>query len=242
MLDTHCHVDLFEQPMDVANAAEAARVTTVAVTYLPTHYQLAVQNLRLFRYVRPALGFHPLVAKNDLKEMPLFRTLSGSADFIGEIGLDFSRAGRSSRIQQEECFAQILASLGTDHHFVTLHSRGAEDAVLSHIAAFGITRAVFHWFSGTRSKLVKLLDAGHSISINNAMIRATKWSDFIKVVPKSRVLTESDGPFAKVGRRPAQPTDMSVILLWLAERWKDSIEEAEQQIDDNFEACRSGRF
>ena len=64
MIDTHCHVDLYDAPLEVANEAETMQVKTIAVTYLPTHFRQAQSHLRTFRYVKPALGLHPLAAKD----------------------------------------------------------------------------------------------------------------------------------------------------------------------------------
>jgi TatD DNase family protein len=244
MIDTHCHIDLYDSPLEIAKSAEDKQVTTVAVTYLPSHFQMAEKHLRAFRFVRPALGMHPLAAKDHAKELDLFRSLASSVNLIGEIGLDFSAAAKPTQGIQEQSFATVLECLKGKKCFITLHSRKAEDDVLRHLKHAGIQEAVFHWFSGTRAQLSRVLDAGHFISINTAMIRTARWRELINFVPKTRVLTESDGPFGRQGARPAQPTDMPVVLDWLAAQWGETVEGAEAQIAYTFEQllpphCRS---
>jgi TatD DNase family protein len=235
MIDTHCHIDLYDSPLEIAKSAEDKQVTTVAVTYLPSHFQMAEKHLRAFRFVRPALGMHPLAAKDHAKELDLFRSLASSVNLIGEIGLDFSAAVKPTQCIQEKSFAAVLECLKGKKCFITLHSRKAEDDVLRHLKHAGIQETVFHWFSGTRAQLSRVLDAGHFISINTAMIRTAKWRELINFVPKTRVLTESDGPFGHQGARPALPTDMPVVLDWLATQWGEAIEDAEAQVAHTFE-------
>lgn len=234
MIDTHCHVDLYDAPHDVVRDAEALRITTVAVTYLPSHFAVAQEHLRSQTFTRPALGLHPLVAKDHARELPLFKTLCAGADLIGEIGLDFSAAGKASRSCQEASFAMVLDCIRDRPRFVTLHSRAAEDAVLGHLTRVGLANAVFHWFSGSRAQLIRILDDGHLLSLNTSMMRTAKWHNFIQLVPHEAILTESDGPFVRLEGRLAVPTDMPLIIQWLAGAWKQKPQEVEEQVAANW--------
>src|SRR5271166_2393673 len=234
MVDTHCHIDLYPQPISVAKEAEQRKITTVAVTYLPSHFELAEQHLRPFKYVRPALGLHPMAAKDHQQELPKFRQLVERAQLIGEIGLDFSTAGKPMRKRQEESFSAAVDALKGTRRFITLHSRGAEDAVHAYLKTAGLGPVVFHWFTGSRLQLMRVLDAGHALSVNPAMIRAAKWQEFIKLVPKSAIVTKSDGPFAKCGKTQASPVHVHEVLKWLSEKWKCPHETAATIVDYNF--------
>jgi TatD DNase family protein len=234
MVDSHCHIDLCANPMAVAREAERLKIATVAVTYLPSHFELAEQRLQPFKYVRPALGLHPMAAREHRRELPKFLALVGRVQLIGEIGLDLSVAGRSMQTAQEESFSAVLDAIKGTRKFVTLHSRGAEDAVFAYLKTAGLSSVVFHWFTGNERQLIRVLDAGYSVSINPAMIRTKKWLELIKRVPKSAVLTESDGPFAKRGKIPALPIHVHEVLLWLSERWKCPPETVGEIVDANF--------
>ena len=161
MIDTHCHIDLYDDPLRVAKDCETKRIKTIAVTHLPSHYLMAERHLKQFRYVRPALGLHPLSVKDHKKEIAQFRDAAATANLIGEIGLDFSPAALSTKAEQEESFAAVLDALRGKKRFITIHSRRAEDAVLSHLRQAAINPVVFHWFSGSRPQLLRILDAGH---------------------------------------------------------------------------------
>jgi Tat protein secretion system quality control protein TatD with DNase activity len=75
VVDSHCHVDLCANPIAVAREAEKLKIATVPVTYLPSHFELAEQRLRRFKYVRPTLGPHPMAAKEHRQELPKFLAL-----------------------------------------------------------------------------------------------------------------------------------------------------------------------
>lgn len=234
MIDTHCHIDLYENPLEVAAAAEKLAVKTVAVTYLPSHFLLAAKHLTGFKHVRPALGLHPLAINDHEREIGLFAECFRSAEYVGEVGLDFSGPNRASKLAQEKSFATVVMHIKNASKFVTVHSRGAEDTVLEILRNGGAGPVVFHWFSGSKRQLGNLLDAGHRISLNTSMSATVKWAELITYVPRSAILTETDGPFVKIGGRPAAPGDVELVIAWLAKSWKISPAAALQQVADNF--------
>jgi TatD DNase family protein len=234
MIDSHCHIDLYKDPLAVAREAESRKIHTVAVTHLPSHYQQAKMHLAKFNFVRPALGLHPLVSDKHSAEFEMFRAFSKEAKYIGEIGLDFSSAGRPTRIQQEQSFDFALDCIGSTRKFVTLHSRGAEDEVLARLQSHSTNKVVFHYFSGNRNQLLRLLDNGHFVSINTAMMRTSKWQTLVQSLPLSRILTETDGPFVKHGTQPSKPQDVIEVCRWLGGKFSQKIEDIVDQIKCNF--------
>jgi TatD DNase family protein len=236
MIDTHCHIDLYDNPLDVAAAAEKLAVKTVAVTYLPSHFLLASKHLAGFKHVRPALGLHPLAVKDHESELALFAEFFTAAEYIGEVGLDFSGPNKASRLAQEKSFATVVNHIKDTSKLVTLHSRGAEDTVLKMLRNGRASPVVFHWFSGSKRQLSNLLDAGHRISLNTSMSATAKWAELITYVPRSAILTETDGPFVKIGSRPAVPADVERVISWLAKTWKISLVEASHQVASNLDS------
>jgi TatD DNase family protein len=242
VIDAHCHIDQFPDPLAVARAAEKRAITTVAVTNLPSHYTLSLPHLSAFKYVHSALGLHPLAAANHAGELPDFVRLAASARFVGEVGLDFSTTGIQTRDIQLVSFQQVAECLSGGAHFITVHSRGAETEVLEILRERGLSPVVFHWFTGSRNRLHTLLSAGHYISVNTAMIASRKWREIFPSVPKERVLTESDGPHAKCGRRRAEPADIPHVIAWLAEQWRVDPTEAESTVLRNYQRLTNPIF
>jgi len=235
MIDTHCHIDLYDSPLEVASAAEKLAIKTVAVTYLPSHFVLATEHLAGFKHVRPSLGLHPLAVKDHAGELTLFAKCIPSAEYIGEVGLDFSGPNKASMAAQKKSFETVVEHIKKSAKLVTVHSRGAEDTVLEMLRTGGAGPVVFHWFSGSKRQLSSLLDAGHRISLNTAMVSTAKWAELISYVPRSSVLTETDGPFVKVGRRPAIPADVERVMSWLASPWGLPLAEVAHQVSANLE-------
>src|SRR6202022_2546146 len=114
------------------------------------HYRIARDRLAGFRYVIPALGMHPLATPQHASEMPHFREFVASAPFIGEVGLDFSPQGRRTAVEQIATFEEVIRSVVKPFRVVTLHSRGAENEVLSCLERNRAGPMIFHWFSGPK--------------------------------------------------------------------------------------------
>jgi TatD DNase family protein len=235
MHDAHCHLDQDKQPELFAKKLEKEKVFTIAVTNLPSHYALALPHLKDFRFVKPALGLHPLLSDNHAAEMAAFERLSRVADFIGEIGLDFSREGFPSKEQQLEKFHCALKCLQGRKRVISLHSRQAEFEVLSELQYFGIKSALFHWFTGSERACKAILNDGHFFSVNLAMLDSEKGRSVIRLLPKERVLTESDFPHVRVNRSTVGPLELTRVENGLAAIWKADLVEVTQILNRNLE-------
>jgi TatD DNase family protein len=172
--------------------------------------------------VRLALGFHPLdVAQVDLaKELNLFKSYVAHTSYVGEVGLDFSAEGRSSRALQEEALSSMLSIEGVADKIVSVHSRGASKETIGHLVTAHAQRVIMHWFSGPLRDAEAALDAGFYFSINPRMIHTKKGRAIIDLVPRGRALLESDGPYVRIGNRVAEPSDVLRVAGYLSQKWE----------------------
>jgi TatD DNase family protein len=238
-VDTHCHLDGYSRPLDVIKAAEGAGVAIVAVTELPSAYQALIVKLGARRGVLPALGLHPLRAeKASSLELSLFQRLLARAEFVGEVGLDFSREGVASRGRQLQVFEALLAHTAIQSKVLTVHSRGAEAETIDRLAQARVA-AVLHWYSGPVKQIDRALDAGMYFSVNPAMLRSRAGVRVLASVPQDRILVETDGPFVRVGRRPAEPRDVPMVVTALADRWRMTSTEAAETVRNTLATLRS---
>lgn len=230
-LDTHCHLDLFKDPLETLEAAPDTVV--VAVTELPSRFRLLEARFRRDRRVRVALGLHPLQADTagPIEEGQLIRSLT-RAEYVGEIGLDFSRHGRDTKASQLRVLDRLLAEPLLRHRVVTAHSRGAEKILIERFADAGII-AILHWYTGPAGLIDSALAAGLYFSVNPSMLRTEKGRATVAALPRDRVLTESDGPFAKTGTRSVEPSDMSRLVTELGRRWDITQSQAAGIVHDN---------
>ncbi len=235
MIDVHCHIDQFNKPPVVAQNAENSGIVTIAVTSLPEHFKLGYPHLLNFKFIRLALGHHPmLVGKNTFDE-DLFRSLATKTSYIGEIGLDFSVKNTSLRQKQIDVLVKIFEIVNDRPRFISLHSRRAEKSLYDILTDHKIEKAVFHWYSGPLTLIDKVLGAGHFFSINPAMIKSKNGQKIIERIPSERVLTETDGPYVKIKGNPAQPKDVNLVISYLKKVWNTTDEEAELKIRENFD-------
>ncbi len=113
----------------------------------------------------------------------------------------------------------MLGAVAGRGKVLSIHSRQVEAAVLDLLVEFAAAPAVFHWYAGPLDVLERLLAAGHYCSINPAMVRSNRGRDVITHLPRERALTETDGPFVKVGGRTAVPADVELVYQHIADAW-----------------------
>jgi TatD DNase family protein len=235
MIDTHCHIDLYQNPLDVLFECRDAGITVIGMTNLPSHFELGYPHILPFRKVRLALGMHPLCAESHKKEFPLFIKNLHKTSYIGEIGLDFSREGYATKEIQLDSFQRILKEVSGKNKILSLHSRRAEKEVLELLIQNKIENAIFHWYSGPLTLVDKIVQAGYFLSVNTAMIKSESGKKIISRVPKVFILTETDGPFIELNNRPVRPSDTILIHHYLANVWNKSIHESSTIIKSNFQ-------
>jgi TatD DNase family protein len=235
LVDTHCHVDLYENPSEIVEEADSRGVYTVAVTNAPFVYQHTANLVAGRRYVRPALGLHPELVHSHGHQTEQFKALLGETRYVGEVGLDYTTTDASVRQKQRDVLDQILAWCAEyGNKIITLHSRRASRDTIAAIGKNYPGRAILHWFSGSAKEVDEASENGLYFSVNAAMVRSKKGQDLISRMPVDRLLTESDGPFVRVGTRAATPCDVDQALDGLATIWGVSRREAGARVLTTF--------
>jgi len=234
MIDTHCHIDLYSNPLQIAQECEKLGIITIAMTNLPSHFEMGYSHLQSFRKVRLALGMHPLHAEAHDREFPGFIRNLSRTSYIGEIGLDFSKEGIATKDVQLAIFNRVLLELRGKKKLLSLHSRKAEKETLGYLKSFDIKLAIFHWYSGPLDLINDIVEAGYYFSINTAMIKSKAGQDVISKIPLANILTESDGPFIAVNGAPVKPTDIKLIHEYLSGKNNIPANDIEVLIHNNF--------
>ena len=75
---------------------------------------------------------------------------------------------------------------------------------------------MLHWFTGSLSELRRAVDFGCYFSVNHAMLDGDKRRALARAIPIDRLLTETDGPFTKMGEMPSIPSDVARTVIELA--------------------------
>jgi len=235
MIDFHAHLDLYPDPYAVARECNVQGIYVLSVTTTPRAWKgtsaLAVPGSR----VHTALGLHPQIAHQRRSEIDLFDTYLPDAPYVGEIGLDAASEFKKHWTDQLAVFDHILqACTRAGGRTMSIHSRRATSAVLDRLETFpnaGVP--ILHWFSGNRRDLERAISLKCWFSVGPVMLLATKSRDLVSYMPRERILTETDGPFAQVDGRSAMPWDAQRAVTQLAVLWKIQLEDVEQQLCSN---------
>jgi TatD DNase family protein len=241
LIDFHCHLDLFPRPSEVIEAAERDGIYVLSVTTTPKAWRKTSALARGKKHIRTALGIHPQLAHERSSELPLFEHLLEETRYVGEIGLDGSRGyGQHAEIQRR-VFERILAvSRERGGKIFTVHSRAAADTVIDTLAKHDCTStAVLHWFSGTLKQLDTAVGAGCWFSVGPAMLRSEKGKQLVLKMPRNRILTETDGPFALVDSKPLQPRDVALAVKGLASLWAMEASAVDKLLQSNLRTLLS---
>jgi TatD DNase family protein len=235
LVDTHSHIDEYDNPESVVAEAEASGIYTIAVTNLPSAYEQIESLLQGRKYLRPALGLHPQnVWRYHFMVARMWRLLDRTR-YVGEIGLDYSTSDKADRQVQRYVFDQILERCSsTGDKVLTVHSRHAAADVISAIGQDFPGKVILHWFTGSKRQLERASSYGFYFSINPAMMRSKRGASLIPMIPLDRLLTESDGPYVKVNGCQAHPRDTKIVIHAIASMLKADREEITELIQDNF--------
>lgn len=205
IIDTHCHFDMMSQPEAYIRQKEQAGDIVIGMTNLPSHFEKGLPHVKRYKHIRLALGLHPLLASENKNELPLFDSLLDQTSYIGEIGLDFSKEGLSTKEDQISTLRKLLEKLEGRKKIISVHSRKAEKELFDLLCEYNINNVIFHWYSGPIDLIPSIISKGYYFSINEAMTISKNGRTIIKEIPRSRILTESDAPFNnKVDIKEAQ--------------------------------------
>ena len=235
-IDTHCHVDLYENPLAELDDADSAQVGIIAVTNAPFVYP-ACRNLVAGRAnVWVAVGLHPELVGEYSHQVDEFTVHLAETRFVGEVGLDYRVADPATHATQREVLGKIVEACEARPDVVmTLHSRGAEPDLVSMICEMSHSTAILHWYSGSMTHLERAQSHGSYFSVNSAMLRSKNGRRLVSTMDRSRVLSETDGPYAKVRGRRARPCDVPLVVEQLAGLWEDDQEAAQATVLRNWE-------
>ncbi len=232
MIDFHCHIDLYPDPNAIAAAAHQDQIAVLSVTTTPSAYVGTAALAAKRPMIRTALGLHPELAHERSHELTLFDQLVHRTPFVGEIGLDGSSRFAQTRTSQAEAFTHILRSCAdAGGRILSIHSRGAARPVLDALRAnpdCGVP--VLHWFTGTVRQAEIAAALGCWFSIGTPMLTSAKGRELVATLPRDRVLTETDGPFATRDGRPLMPRDVSHTIGLLADLWAIETSDAEAKM------------
>jgi TatD DNase family protein len=236
LVDTHCHLDLFPSPQDVAAECQKHTIQTIAVTNAPSVF-FFTRDLAVGRAcIHPAVGLHPELVHSHQGELQLLLETLPTTRFVGEVGLDYVTKDAEVRRMQRQVFSTTLSRCADlKGRVITIHSRRSASDVISMIGTGYPGTVILHWFSGNAKELRSAIHAGAYFSVNPQMMLSESGVRLVREMPPERVLTETDGPFVNVDGRPATPLRVADVIVGLARLWSVEAESAAATVRRNLD-------
>lgn len=203
LVDAHCHLDLFDDPVAVAREGAELGVSFLGVTVTPVGYRAWEHELGTLPNVRLAAGLHPwwlADGRCGQADVGALCALAARVPFVGEVGLDLSprRLGPDGGALQLAAFRQLAeACARVGGRVLSIHAVRSATAVLDILQETGCLSTcacVFHWFSGTGDELVRARRAGAWFSVGERSLATRKGRAYARQYPRDRLLLETDLP------------------------------------------------
>jgi TatD DNase family protein len=212
LIDYHCHLDLYPDFEEEFRKCTRNRVATLSVTTTPRAWPKNSELASTSPMVRVGLGLHPQLVGERSHELSLFEKYLPEARYVAEVGLDAGPAHYKSYPQQKVVFETIVRLCAqAGGKILSVHAvRAARDVlrmIEDHLTGTD-NRVVLHWFTGSLAEARRAVALGCYFSINQAMFGKPAGVALVAGLPRERLLTETDGPFVKMGSRPATPSDV----------------------------------
>jgi TatD DNase family protein len=241
VIDTHAHLDAFEDPAEIVKRAHEVgveRVLTVGTTIESCRASLAL--CEEHEGVFAALGLHPheagTVGARDFDEL---RELLAhpKAVAVGETGLDYYRdlAPRDRQAESFDAQAELAVELGKP---LVIHTRAADADTVAVLRGLPDgTPIVLHCFSSA-DLLEPALERGWHVSFagNLTYPKAPELRWAVAGVPAERLLLETDCPYlapqAVRGQRN-EPAYVMHTLAVAAEARGEDVAALEAQVEAN---------
>ncbi|WP_197039254.1 TatD family hydrolase [Guyparkeria halophila] len=259
LIDTHCHLEAAAFAADlpeVLGQARAHGVTgVVAVGVSPADFPAQCRAMATARAAGlsawGAFGTHPWWSDRvgvDAAVAGLERQWE-AADApiaVGEIGLDFERAGLDAEVQNALFTAQL--DWAADHDLpVILHERKSADRLLYWLRRRRHAGGVVHGFAGSRQQAEQFVDQGFFIGVGGAITHpgAHRMHRMVKELPLESLVLETDAPnqpgHAHRGQRNL-PAYLPENLAALATLRGCNESELRERIDRNVRQLFKGRL
>lgn len=207
MIDMHCHLDLYPNPLQLLDEVVRRNLFTFVVTTSPRAWKATSRVFAGHANLEIGLGLHPEIVSSKFQEKNMLIDEVKNCRFIGEVGLDGSSEHKGSLHLQAAIFDDLLSECQIyGEKIISIHSRGATKMTLDMLDKYPkVGTPILHWFSGTEKELYRAIERGCWFSVGPVMLRSKKGADLLKIMPLDRVLPESDGPFARINNLPVMP-------------------------------------
>ena len=245
-IDTHCHLFLPEFDTDRDKVIQGGLKSNVKKFVLPNVDTSTIDDLISLAKTYPAhcfplAGLHPSSVEEDYEsELHEIKKIIDNGRFygIGEIGLDYywdrtfeEEQLKALKIQLEWALELKLPAI--------IHIRDSFDETCKVIedTGNGMSRGIFHCFTGTLDQARRAIDLGFSLGIGGILTFKNAGLDkVLKEIPMEHLILETDAPYLapvpKRGKRN-EPAFLPYIAKKLAEIKNLDVHQIAEQTSHN---------
>ncbi len=207
LIDSHCHLDYFNQPGEqaeiVARAVQAGvgEMVTIGVTLAQSKQAIVIAEA--YENVWACIGVHPNHAAEVLPvvEPEMLVTLAAHPKVIGigESGLDYFY-DKAPKDVQEQNFRSHIRAARLAGLPICIHARDADDdiaRILREERAGGHFDFLLHCFSSTRQLAEEAMEMGGYFSFSGILTfpKGENVREVATIVPEDKILVETDSPY-----------------------------------------------
>ncbi len=200
LIDTHAHINYFEDPKKVVEESADAGVKKIIVPGVtPDEFEQVVELVQKYDCVYGALGVHPCDcdmfnahAANKMTEFLKHPKMVA----IGEIGLDYHWNKENIDKQKEVFEAQLEIAAALDLP-VLIHNRDAHSDCFEILKKSGHKKVIMHCFSGSVEFARECVKQGYYIAIGGVVTfkNAKKLKEVAREIPLENIMLETDAPY-----------------------------------------------
>ncbi|MCR4431595.1 MAG: TatD family hydrolase [Tepidanaerobacteraceae bacterium] len=198
-IDSHCHLDLFDNMNKFLDDTKNYKNSIITMTTTPRAYQKNRELCSRYSHVFVALGLHPQLIAEREKELDILFKYIEEAKFIGEIGIDQGPRYYKTIDAQIRIFNDIIDKCDWyGNKIISIHSLRSADIILEILRSNVRNKSnkfIMHWFTGDIKTLQDAIKLGCFFSINSQMINSDRGKKIVSILPKEKILVESDAPF-----------------------------------------------
>jgi TatD DNase family protein len=210
--DNHAHLEFADgdnplnylEHLDRAGSVGVAGVVQVGTDVETSIWSATVASVE--PRVLAAIALHPNEAPKLAQQGALEESLAALDALaanprvvaVGETGLDFYRTPEPLHEEQKRSFVEHIRLAKKHNLALQIHDRDAHQAVVEVLLAEGAPeRTVFHCFSGDLELAEVLIEHGWYASFAGTITfkNSTSLREALRVMPRSRILVETDTPF-----------------------------------------------
>ncbi len=220
-IDTHVHLnnDALYQELDyyIEKAQKENVQNMIVIGYDPLMNQRAIEIAEKYEFIYASVGIHPTRVKD--MQSDEFEQLKAWVKHpkvvaVGECGMDLYWDKSNEEAQIDIFKKQIKLAQALDMP-LSIHMREATQVTYDTLKLFAPVKGIMHCYSGSKEMAKKFIELGLHISLGGPVTfkNAKTPKAVAKIVPKDKLLIETDAPFLAPHPFRGKQNDSSYLPL-----------------------------